>query len=156
MLSKPGTYALVLPAISKQSISIGKNGTLEIKPGFYLYVGSAFGPGGLKARIEHHRKKSSRPHWHMDYLTARLKPDEVWYSYDQEHREHQWVRILAGAKGASIPLEGFGSSDCGCKSHLYFFNFRPSANSFRRKVHKNIISQDRIFVLKLSGLKTTA
>jgi hypothetical protein len=27
--------------------------------------------------------------------------------------------------GASIPLVGFGASDCHCASHLYFFKSRP-------------------------------
>ena len=156
MLSKPGTYALVLPASSNRSIAIGKLGTIKIKSGYYVYVGSAFGPGGVKARIEHHQKKSSRPHWHMDYLAACLPPDEVWYSYDQERREHQWVKVLAGLKEASIPLDGFGASDCRCNSHLLFFDQRPSVKCFRRKIHKNFDSHDNIFILKLSALKTAA
>ena len=150
----PGTYALVLPAASKKSIEIGKIGAIEIKSGFYLYVGSAFGPGGVKARIKHHVKKSSRPHWHIDYLTANLPPDEVWYSYDRKHREHQWVKVLAGVKGASIPLDGFGASDCKCSSHLFSFATRLSANSFRRKIRRKYANHDRIFILKLSALKT--
>ncbi|NNL76896.1 MAG: GIY-YIG nuclease family protein [Desulfobacterales bacterium] len=156
MQSLPGTYALVLPAVSNRSIVIGKLGTLEIKPGFYLYVGSAFGPGGLRARITHHRKNSSRPHWHMDYLSVYLHPNEVWYSYDREPREHQWVKVLAGTKGASIPLGGFGSSDCGCTSHLYFFDHRPCAKSFRRKIHANVDNHEKIFIENLTGTKPNA
>ena len=152
----PGTYALILPAASTRSIMVGKLGTLKIKPGFYLYVGSAFGPGGLKARIEHHLNSSSRPHWHMDYLTVYLHPHEVWYSYDREHRIHQWVKILAGTKGATIPIEGFGSSDCGCRSHLYFFDQRPSAKSFRRKIHTKVDNHEKIFIENLSGIKPNA
>jgi Uri superfamily endonuclease len=52
----PGTYALVLSSSSDRRIRIGKFGLLHIRPGFYIYVGSAFGPGGLGARIAHHRK----------------------------------------------------------------------------------------------------
>ena len=52
----PGTYALVFRAKRKRRLIIGKLGTLNLQPGCYVYVGSAFGPDGLKARIGHHRK----------------------------------------------------------------------------------------------------
>jgi Uri superfamily endonuclease len=32
-------------------------------------------------------------------------------------------------KGASIPLAGFGSSDCECETHLFFFKRRPGIGS---------------------------
>jgi Uri superfamily endonuclease len=50
MHSQTGTYALIFSAFHKRQPEIGKLGTLELKPGFYIYVGSAFGSGGLKAR----------------------------------------------------------------------------------------------------------
>jgi Uri superfamily endonuclease len=34
-------------------------------------------------------------------------------------------------RGASVPIAGFGSSDCRCKTHLFFFTRRPS---FRKLV----------------------
>ncbi len=142
----PGTYAIIFTASRKRKLVIGKLGTLQFKPGYYVYVGSAFGPGGLKARIGHHRKNSNRLHWHIDYLRAFLRPDEVWYTHDPTHREHQWSHVLARAEGASIPLPGFGSSDCRCKSHLYFFSSRPSVTYFRRKIHAGISGHDRIFI----------
>ena len=141
-----GTYALIYKAKEIKRVIIGKIGTLNIQPGFYVYVGSAFGPGGLKARIGHHRKKSAgRPHWHIDYLSAYLPPAEVWYTRDTAHREHQWSEIIVGSQKASVPLPGFGSSDCHCISHLYFFSSRPSANYFRRKIHAGIGNHARIF-----------
>jgi Uri superfamily endonuclease len=56
MSPRQGTYALVFTAKRKKRLIIGKLGTLTLQPGYYVYVGSAFGPGGLKARIGHHRK----------------------------------------------------------------------------------------------------
>ncbi len=35
-------------------IQIGKLGQFKFKKGYYAYVGSAFGPGGLNSRIKHH------------------------------------------------------------------------------------------------------
>jgi Uri superfamily endonuclease len=134
MHSLPGTYALILSSIVKKPVRIGKLDTLNLKQGFYVYIGSAFGPGGLKARIRHHLKNSSRPHWHIDYLASILKLHEIWYTYDPVRREHQWAEVHGSTRGASIPLLGFGSSDCGCPSHLYFYQSPPSGRHFGRKI----------------------
>jgi len=133
MNSLPGTYALIFLSSRERQLTIGKLGTLQLKPGFYIYIGSAFGPGGLKARIAHHCKKARRPHWHIDYLGPFLHLAEIWYTYDPVHREHQWTQILSATRGASVALAGFGSSDCRCKAHLFFRNSRPSIKTFRRK-----------------------
>ena len=142
MQALPGTYTLIFSVSRKGQISIGKLGTLHLKTGFYIYVGSAFGPGGLKARIAHHCRKAVHPHWHIDYLSSFLELNEIWYSYDPVQREHQWAKIISNTRGASVPLAGFGSSDCRCRSHLFFRKARPSVTTFRRKIsaafHKNI------------------
>ena len=148
----PGTYALVFRAKRKKRLIIGKLGILKLQPGYYVYVGSAFGPGGLKARIGHHRNSSSRRHWHIDYLSEHLTPDEVWYTQDPIHREHHWSEVLSHAGGASIPLPGFGSSDCRCISHLYFFSSRPSGNYFRRKIHAGYDGHAGIFTEKFLAI----
>ena len=148
MHPRPGTYALVFTAKQKKRLGIGKLGTLNLQPGCYVYVGSAFGPGGLKARVGHHRKKSSRRHWHIDYLSNYLPPAEVWFTYDPTHREHHWSEVLSYARGASCPLPGFGSSDCHCRSHLHFFSSRPSGNYFRRKIHAAVDDHSRIYIQK--------
>ena len=67
---KPGTYALILSCTSNARIQIGRLGTMQLQRGYYVYLGSALGPGGLRARIAHHQKLSPRPHWHIDYLRA--------------------------------------------------------------------------------------
>lgn len=144
----PGTYAMIFTASRKKNLAIGKLGTLQLKPGYYVYVGSAFGPGGLKARIARHRQISGRLHWHIDYLKAYLRPNDVWYTNDPIRREHQWSQVLARTESASIPLPGFGSSDCHCESHLYYFSSIPSIAFFRRKIHATIVAHSRIFIEK--------
>jgi Uri superfamily endonuclease len=146
MQAQPGTYALVMACSSGPKVEVGKLGSLGLQSGFYVYVGSAFGPGGLKARIAHHMKISERPHWHIDYLRSAVDITEVWFTYDQGHREHQWAGAMAGFSGATIPVTGFGASDCRCKSHLYFFNSRPSGIRFRRRLHTTLNSHGRIFI----------
>ena len=75
---KPGTYALILSCASNACIKIGRVGTMQLQRGYYVYLGSALGPGGLRARIAHHQKLSTRPHWHIDYLRAHTRLHSVW------------------------------------------------------------------------------
>lgn len=59
--AKPRTYALVFASSTAASIRVGKFGSLRLQPGFYVYVGSAHGPSGLRARLAHHLNPSIRP-----------------------------------------------------------------------------------------------
>ena len=148
MKSLPGTYALILASSSERWIKIGKLGKFLVQPGYYVYAGSAFGPGGLKARIAHHARISQRPHWHIDYLRSNLLLDEVWYSYDSARNEHQWADTFGGLKGATLPIAGFGASDCSCNSHLLLFSTRPSVRRFRDRLRAKLNGHARIFTHK--------
>ena len=135
MRNLPGTYALVLESACDKNVEIGKLGRLHVRPGFYVYVGSAFGPGGLKARIAHHMKISAKPHWHIDYLRSILQLNEAWYTYAVERNEHRWADTFSSLRGTTIPMTGFGASDCSCTSHLFAFTIQPSIRSFHRRLH---------------------
>lgn len=84
MQKLPGTYFIVCEAKTPRNIRIGARGLIAFNAGFYLYVGSAFGPGVIKARVGRHclRRKTAR--WHIDYLTAWFRPNAVLVSYDIE------------------------------------------------------------------------
>jgi len=142
----PGTYSLILSSSIEKPVTIGRLGTIFLKPGFYVYVGSAFGPGGLKARLNHHFNRSSRPHWHLDYLIPDLSVYEIWYTYDQVRREHQWAAVHAQSRGAHAPLPGFGASDCRCPSHLFFYPSKPSGRNFSRNIHACFECHGRIMI----------
>ena len=43
----PGTYLLVLRADAPARVSVGSLGELEVGSGYYLYAGSALGPGAF-------------------------------------------------------------------------------------------------------------
>jgi len=128
---KPGTYALVLSCASTARIQVGRLGMMQLQRGYYVYLGSALGPGGLHARIAHHQKLARRPHWHIDYLRAYTRLQSVWLNYDGKRHEHEWAEAMQKVEGATIPLPGFGSSDCRCTSHLCFFKHSPRSLSFR-------------------------
>jgi Uri superfamily endonuclease len=130
--AESGTYALILFCSRAERVRIGKLGPLKLRRGFYVYVGSALGPGGVRARVAHHQKVSPRPHWHVDYLRFHTRLDGIWYSHDQVRREHQWARLIHTLRGASVPAAGFGSSDCRCETHLFFFKRRPSFHEFQQ------------------------
>lgn len=136
--SSTGSYVLVLAAFGGPRIRVGGLGTLVVQPGFYLYVGSALGPGGLAGRVGRHARADKTCRWHIDYLTAVATLDEVWYTLGEARRECQWADILSRLRGATVPRERFGSSDCRCRTHLFFFQTRPSPRAFRRRVAGSI------------------
>lgn len=129
-----GTYILILHALSDQEVGIGKLGIFNLCKGFYAYVGSAFGAGGLAARLKHHFGSSARPHWHIDYLRGFMQIKEVWLSTDKSKHEHEWAGILSMQEGITIPVMRFGSSDCHCNSHLFNFPQQPSVEQFRTQI----------------------
>ncbi|MDD3763041.1 MAG: DUF123 domain-containing protein [Nevskiales bacterium] len=118
MKAAPGTYALVLRSRRRTEIEVGCWGRLRLVPGYYLYVGSAFGPGGVRARVSRHFRETKRHRWHIDFLRACTEPVCAWCSYLPDRLEHDWARALGRMAGASC-IHGFGSSDCGCDGHLF-------------------------------------
>ena len=130
MTGQPGTYALLLQATRRTVIQVGRLGRLDVRRGFYVYVGSALGPGGVSARVSRHLSDHKRRRWHVDYLMDVAQIKEVWYTHSMKRREHEWAEALARFPGGSVPIRGFGSSDCACPAHLYYFRTRPSAGMF--------------------------
>ena len=131
---RPGTYALLFQCHRSFQVQVGKLGRIEVGRGYWIYVGSAFGPGGLKSRLARHLKPTIRPHWHVDYIKTRLHPLEIWATSDSIKREHAWVRILSEWGDASLPIAAFGATDCTCQSHLIHRPRRPGFSSFRARL----------------------
>ena len=73
----PGTYVLVLRCSSNRTIRVGCLGSIRLRPGYYLYVGSGFGPGGLRARNRAIAADRARalPYPGTNYAIASLLPD---------------------------------------------------------------------------------
>ncbi|MCF6281723.1 MAG: GIY-YIG nuclease family protein [Candidatus Polarisedimenticolaceae bacterium] len=142
--NQPGTYLLLLQLPEAQQVEVGSLGLLSLKAGWYLYSGSAFGPGGIKARCAHHRKISPRPRWHIDYLRLVAPLREIWFSHDPERREHQWAELVRERRGSQVPQPGFGSSDCDCETHLLYTKQRPSFDGFRRRAYRTVVDHAMI------------
>lgn len=134
LTNSPGTYALVVLLTETAVISIGKLGAEQFIPGYYVYLGSALGPGGLRARVGRHLRlrASSIPHWHIDYLLRKSKLIEIWWRSGDDRQECSWSEIL-GKVGMVFPL-GFGSSDCECNGHLVAFHTRSALHEGRERL----------------------
>ncbi len=131
----PGSYILVIRSERQAVVSAGRLGTVHLKRGWYLYVGSAFGPGGLAARLAHHLRPSERRHWHIDYLLDGRAVREVWYRCGARDLEHHWAQALLTHPAAQAPVAGFGATDCRCRSHLIGVARRQDLAAF-----KNLLS----------------
>jgi len=110
-----GNYILLIELPETGEISVGRLGLLTFPQGFYAYVGSAM--NGFEGRIGRHLRKKKKPRWHIDYLLEQALIKEIVLCETEERVEC----ILAQTLSEEFPsIPGFGSSDCRCRSHLYF------------------------------------
>jgi Uri superfamily endonuclease len=132
-----GTYILITSVREMKHLRIGSLGDWDIIPGFYAYVGSAFGSGGLKARIHHHLESTAEPHWHIDYFLKVANPVEVWFTTCSRKLEHHWADLLETR--FRVPIPRFGSSDYhrSRASHLFYSKRRPSFRWFEEQNRKS-------------------
>ena len=121
-----GSYLLVLRLNARQRIAVGGLGRVFFPAGWYVYVGSARGPGGLGARLGRHLRTGKPLRWHIDYLREKADVCGIWASPGPENREHDWAGQLRGEAAASMPAVGFGASDCRCAAHLFHFRRTPA------------------------------
>jgi len=138
-----GTYVLIVSVAQMQRLEIGKLGVFDIVPGFYAYVGSAFGAGGLRARVSHHLESSAAPHWHIDYFLGAAEPVEVWFTTAARKLEHHWAGLLQNATHFRVPIPRFGSSDYhrSRSSHLFYSKRRPSFRWFQQQLGEQFDEQ---------------
>ncbi|MGI9342382.1 MAG: GIY-YIG nuclease family protein [Gammaproteobacteria bacterium] len=120
----PGSYALVMRNHVRKHVDVGRLGRILFERGYLVYVGSAFGPGGLRARVGRHASTNKTLHWHVDYLRPHVELEEAWLTTDAGNREHDWAQRLGARLEIAHPR--FGSSDCRCVSHLFFADDRPA------------------------------
>jgi len=122
--ASPGSYALFLSLPEAEHLAIGRLGASDFPAGVYVYLGSANGPGGLRARLAHHARIANRPQWHLDYF--RPYAQITGGVFTEETRsgalplECAWSQQLLRLPGTRPAAPGFGSADChsGCPAHL--------------------------------------
>ena len=122
-----GVYCLVLRTPGRE-VAVGRLGPVIFRAGYYIYVGSALGPGGLEARVGRHFRRATthegRPHWHIDHLL--ISPDVALVGVVLGATAEEMECRLAAAIGGEA-VAGFGCTDCSCSSHLFFRTEEPFA-----------------------------
>jgi sugar fermentation stimulation protein A len=112
-----------------KKINVGKLGNIVFKKGFYVYVGSAM--ANLTARIERHQRLRKNLHWHIDSLRDVSEVVGVFAIRSSDRLECEIANSMSKIAGWSV--QGFGSSDCSCPTHLFGFKKDPaSLPSFQR------------------------
>ena len=125
---------LLIDVARARTLRVGRLGDMPLRPGTYAYVGSAFGSGGVRARVERHHRGTTAPHWHIDYLRPMGRLRRVWHTYDAVRRECAWAEALRSLPEARTPLAGFGASDCDCVAHLMHWSTVPALAAFRERL----------------------
>lgn len=126
-----GVYLLVLQLPAACQMNVGALGRQDFPAGWYVYVGSAHGPGGLDARLRRHQAAQKAVRWHVDHLRGVAAWAEAWVAPLPSTWECEWARRLVRLPRARIPVPRFGASDCHCASHLVHLTARPDADFVR-------------------------
>ncbi|KAF1078538.1 DUF123 domain-containing protein [Methanogenium sp. MK-MG] len=129
-MAEKGIYCLILKT-EGAVLCVGALGELQFPAGYYIYVGSALGPGGL-ARVTRHIRVYQgtgdyRPRWHIDRLltdsrfvvTAAVCGETI-----------DRLECTLARRFRENGVRGFGCSDCRCSdcrcsSHLFYRDNDP-------------------------------
>ncbi len=131
-----GAYLLILSLKEEASLEIGELGKINFKEGFYVYVGS--GRKNLRERVKRHLRKGKKKRWHIDYLLEKAHIYKTILILSPEVLECVLAKDLMGISQGYVPR--FGSSDCRCPSHLYYFSESP----FKREDFLKIVNYYRL------------
>ncbi len=113
----PGAYAFTVALPAPLLLNIPRFAGTILPAGSYVYVGSARGGGGLRARLQRHLRRSKPLHWHIDRLTVTGAVQQI-IAVPQGH-ECALMQRLQSLPGVTVPLAGFGASDCrACEAHM--------------------------------------
>ncbi len=119
-----GAYLLLCRLKEERSVEVGSLGWIAFPAGTYCYVGSA--RKDLSRRIGRHLRTKKTPHWHIDHLRAAADSCVALPIRTADDLEHEIARSLDAIAETSVPR--FGSSDCGCRSHLFGWRDDPLRN----------------------------
>ena len=115
-----GAYCLLLHLDEETRIDVGALGARTFPPGVYVYVGSA--QGGIEKRLSRHLSEKRSTHWHIDHLLDHARVlSAISLNVSRKEDECEVARSLLTCEDSEVVVEGFGSSDCSCRSHLIHF-----------------------------------
>lgn len=114
--AEPGAYALLI-RLPRRCPLPPRFGGIVLPAGAYLYLGSARGGGGIRARCTRHMAKEKTLRWHVDWLTTAPGATVRAAAFPGGTECELVARALLA--GATVPVPGLGASDCGrCPAHL--------------------------------------
>lgn len=116
-----GTYILLIHNNENQKIEVGNLGKINFPKGHYCYIGS--GLMNLSKRVERHKRKTKKLHWHIDYILQKMKIHKTIEIRSTDRLECDVAKRLKQISNKEI--KNFGSSDCSCSSHLLYFEKNP-------------------------------
>jgi sugar fermentation stimulation protein A len=116
-----GAYLLLIRLEQEKIITVGKLGPSTFVAGYYVYAGSAM--NGLRSRIARHLRRKKQFHWHIDYLAAAADAITPVPIISSERLECLLAQALSALSEKT--LIGFGSTDCRCPGHLFYFAKNP-------------------------------
>ncbi|MGD9201614.1 MAG: DNA/RNA nuclease SfsA [Chitinispirillia bacterium] len=116
-----GCYCLILELKESRKIKTGSLGNLLFRKGFYIYVGSAM--KSMQARVNRHLRIRKNFHWHIDYLRNECTVVKVYQMRTPDKLECQFASRIGEICDNTV--RSFGSSDCDCNSHLFWFAKNP-------------------------------
>jgi Uri superfamily endonuclease len=154
-----GTYAVLMELDRPRTFAVVGEyfRDVHLPAGHYVYVGSAFGSGGVRARVGRHLGYSAPPRWNIDHVRRAMVMREVWYTYDAEKRECSWARgVFHEALAGSVIVPKFGSWDCfrsgpadRCPTHFLRYDRPPSWEAFRAAIDGAIVGHADVHRLEV-------
>lgn len=130
-----GVYLLKIYLAKKVEIKVGALGKNKFPAGYYFYAGTA--QKNLGARIKRHYSNDKNNHWHIDYLLVEAELVDN-YIFDLPKKGECFLTDFLKENGAEFIVEGFGASDCSCKSHLSYFS-EDKVNNVIKLIENNDI-----------------
>ena len=115
-----GTYLLFIKVIEPIEITI-KGKSFFLNEGYYIYIGSAFGAGGLSSRLHRHFRKIKKKHWHIDQITTSNFSEIIGIGVLLKQRVECELSKIIGDIEKIVSIAGFGNSDCEKKCISHFF-----------------------------------
>ncbi|WP_245913437.1 GIY-YIG nuclease family protein [Caenispirillum bisanense] len=113
----PGAYALLIRLPRRCPLPPRFGPSAALPAGRYLYLGSARGGGGIRARCTRHMAADKTLRWHVDWLTT--QPGTTVRAAPFPGGDECALTARALAAGATAPVPGLGASDCPrCAAHL--------------------------------------
>jgi sugar fermentation stimulation protein A len=128
-VSDSGVYLLVM-CVPRGTIDVGSLGPRAFRAGWYVYTGSA--RRGLTQRLERHLRLRKRPFYHVDFLRSASTAAHALPIRGGAPGECELAgEILSISSGCE---DGFGCSDCRCRSHLFYFSEPPQRSAAFQEV----------------------